>query len=124
MEGDALMAVRYTLQAEIYGTAQTLNRLQTDAESALGTVQTTGDVEIRQQTFRGKTELLVEVDSFVSRADGDSIMDSIIARCQQRGAAVGSYVRLSQVDDVALTIIRRYAEATAWTVAVTGPDPL
>lgn len=116
--------IRYTLQAEIYGTAQTLNRLQTDAQSALGTVQTTGDVEIRQQTFRGKTELLVEVDSFTSRADGDQIMDSIIARCQQRGAAAGSYVRLSQVDDVALTIIRRYAEATGWTVTVTGPVPL
>lgn len=118
------MAVRYTFQSEMYATPVRLNQLQADAESALASVQTVGMVVIRQQTIRGTPELLVEVNSFTTRADGTQIMDIIINRCQQRQATAPSYVRLSEVDNVALTIIRRYAEAPGWTVTTTGPDPL
>lgn len=119
------MAVRYTLQAELYATPARLNQLEADANAAMSTrVDLIGPPTVRQQTIRGTPELLVEAD-FTSSAGGQEIIATIVARAQQRQAADPSYVRLSEVDDVNLTIVRRVAESVnAWAVVVTGPTPL
>lgn len=113
--------IRHEFQAEIYSTQQRLNRLQSDVTDALATVQLdTSNTYVlnSQQLVRGKLALVVQC-AFFSQQDGESIMDTCIARAQTAQAQVPSYIWLGTVDDVAGTVQRRRAAATAWTVELT-----
>lgn len=118
--------IRYALQAELFGlsAAQRTNGAnQVNAAIANETIVPTEPAIIDpNKTIRGDVMLFVEAN-FTTRAGADRIFDTARdwAATRAGDAASGrhSYVRLRVVDDVARTIVERYAESPGWVASVT-----
>jgi hypothetical protein len=120
---------RFEFQSELFG----LSQAQRNSTIALVNSQLQGrsirvdsTPVVREQMAHQNpppiiTELVIEV-SFTTKFDGDTIFDQAVAQAKSIGATDApapwgehSYVRLTEVDDVARTITRRVAQSPAWT---------
>lgn len=111
------MAVRYTLQAELFGLtpAQRTQAVNTVTAAITGEqVNVSGSWVAREQTMRGTMMVIVEVNEFTARAAGDRIFDACVSWARTR-ATGASYVWIKEVDDIAGTIQTRRAAAPGWT---------
>lgn len=130
-----MAATRYSLQSEGYGLTQ--NQRNNGASTINAAIQS-GDLVPTAPTrvdpnasYKGVAFLLVELNEFTSEASGTRIFNAARSWLSTRatdgaGAAAGrhSYVRLTVVDDVALTRRELRAESPGWATTDTGTQPL
>jgi hypothetical protein len=124
---------RFEFQAELFG----LTQAQRDATIAFVSNALQGHATrldnppvVREQVAHQNPppiimEVVIQV-SFVAKTDGDALFDTVVSRAQSIGATDApapwdnhSYVRMTEVDDVARTITRRYAQSTGWVESTT-----